>query len=250
MTKQAAILIVFTFSIVLCNNITAQSARQVTTRSSFSVQLDQNTIVRDSTGARLPYNTVAGLIASGAYTLSPIRDKDGKVTEYKLRPTKAEDAGKRQVQMSTPGTENVPKPKIGQAMPSFTLLSMDNKVISSDKLKGKIVVLNFWFTVCKPCIAEMPGISSLADSYKNNPDVVFIAPTWEKREAVEKFLRAHPFAYTTCPDADSPIDALKIQAYPTNLIIGRDGKILNSYAGGLPGIENVLRRDIEAAIKE
>lgn len=92
-------------------------------------------------------------------------------------------------------------------------------------------------------------LNKLANAYRNNFDVVFIAPTMDSRDTLNNFVQEHPFAYQICPLATPITDSLKIQTYPTHLVVGRDGKIFSSYAGGLPGVDDVLHRDIEAALK-
>jgi peroxiredoxin len=228
-------------------NAQSQNKKPSGTKTQFSVQLDENTIVKDSSGARVPYPDYMKMVASGAYTLDPIKDKNGQVSAYKLRPTKAADAGKRSTAANS-GSGNYKKPEPGDILPSFTLTDMNGKEFQSDELKGKILVMNFWFMKCIPCLNEMGDLSKLANSYKNNPNVIFIAPDWEKHDAVESFLESHPFAYHVCPEANTLVDQLGIQVYPANLVVGRDGKIRNSYAGGLVGIEEVLKKDIDAAL--
>jgi len=225
----------------------SQSKKPSSTKTQFSVQLDENTIVKDSTGARVPYPDFMKLVASGAYTLDPIKDKSGQVTAYKLRPVKASDAGKRSTVADSP-TGKFKKPEAGDVFPSFELTDLKGAAIQYQQLKNKVVVMNFWFVKCVPCINEMDELSKLADSYKNNPNVIFIAPDWEKQEVVESFLETHHFTYQVCAEANALVDELGLQVYPANIVIGHDGKIRNSYAGALIGIGELLKKDIEEAL--
>jgi thiol-disulfide isomerase/thioredoxin len=237
------------FLLIACTQFSlGQPLQCKVTRHEFSVQVDENTDVRDSTGKRLSFPEVLKMIASTKYSLDPVRDPYGQIKYYRIRGAKADDEGKREVVMRTPGFENFPKPKVGDYVPPFSVYAMDSSIISSEKLKGKILVFTFWFSLCKPCLYEFPAINQMAASFKNDTDVVFIAPTWESTETVRRFMEMQPFVYIPCAEAASLIDAMKVVAYPTHVIVGRDGKILNSYAGGLPGIEDILRRDIKSAI--
>src|SRR5688572_28662197 len=58
------------------------------------------------------------------------------------------------------------------------------------KLRGKVVVLEFWATWCGPCVAAMPHMNGLADRYKGK--VQFIEITDEGRETVAPFLAKRP----------------------------------------------------------
>ena len=219
-------------------------------RTNFSISLDENTVVKNAKGERVPYAVVMKLIATGKFTIDLVKDIHGNATECKLREVKKDDTGKREVYMRIPGTENNPKPEVGNTLHYVDLATMDDKkMLSADDYKGKIVVINFWYSNCKTCINEIPLLNDLASKYKNNSDIIFIAANPDKREIVQEFLKAQSFSYTVCPQATSLIDDLKIQIYPTHLVIGRDGKILNSYSGGLPGIDDVLKKDVEEALK-
>lgn len=218
--------------------------------SSFRVQIDEHTLVRDSFGTRIPYNSLIKMLSTGNYTLDPVRDKSGHITEYELRKASSADKGKRETQARIPGAEHLPGPKVGDMMPYFETYLMDSSTISSDDLKGKVVVMNFWFTQCKPCIYEMPDLDSLVAQYKGRKDVVFLAPNYEKLSKVKAFIAKQPISYKICPEAVSLIDKFGVGVYPTHLVISRTGKILNSYVGGLPGIENILKRDIDNALKQ
>jgi len=52
--------------------------------------------------------------------------------------------------------ESTTKLKVGDNMPVFTCKSLSGKDLSSENLKGKVVLINFWATWCPPCKAEMP----------------------------------------------------------------------------------------------
>jgi peroxiredoxin len=54
---------------------------------------------------------------------------------------------------------------LGVTAPNFEATTLDNKRIELSKLKGQVVVINFWFTRCQPCIEEMPGFNKLVESY-------------------------------------------------------------------------------------
>lgn len=68
-------------------------------------------------------------------------------------------------------------PKVGTAvgdlMASVTLEKLDGSSISTDELRGKILILNIWATWCPPCKAELPDFNRIATEYKD--DVVIIA---------------------------------------------------------------------------
>ncbi|MDZ7647241.1 MAG: TlpA disulfide reductase family protein [Cytophagales bacterium] len=63
---------------------------------------------------------------------------------------------------------------LGCKAPDFISKTITGELISLTELKGKVVVINFWFTSCAPCITEMPTLNRLVEEFKYK-DVVFIA---------------------------------------------------------------------------
>ena len=121
----------------------------------------------------------------------------------------------------------------GKAIPSFTVTTLEGKKIKSKDLKGKILVLNFWFIDCLPCIKELPALNKLVEMYKSNKDVVFLAITWEPRERVEKeFLKKHKLLFQVVPDARPIIERFIETGYPTTYVVDRDGKVRGAWLGG------------------
>src|SRR5258706_16453591 len=51
---------------------------------------------------------------------------------------------------------------LDKKLPSFKLVTLHGDTINSKQTEGKVVVLNFWFIDCHPCIAEVPGLNKLA----------------------------------------------------------------------------------------
>lgn len=55
--------------------------------------------------------------------------------------------------------------EIGSRLPDFSVKDLHGREISSDDLKGKVVLIDFWATWCQPCKKEMPGYQKLVDLY-------------------------------------------------------------------------------------
>jgi peroxiredoxin len=113
--------------------------------------------------------------------------------------------------------------------PAFTLTSVDGEKFDSSALRGKVVVLNFWFTGCEPCVAEFSKLNALVNKFKSK-DVVFIAPTLDNEATLKPFLRGHRFKYHVVPNAGSLIvstysDGSGNVVFPTHIVIDREGKI-------------------------
>ncbi|WP_396170835.1 peroxiredoxin family protein [Flavobacterium sp.] len=91
-------------------------------------------------------------------------------------------------------------------------------------LKGKVIVLNFWFTQCKPCVAEFPELNELKEKYKSQP-VEFFAVTFNNKETIDKFLLNHKLDFTIIPNGKLLIEKFKIPHYPYNILINKNGEV-------------------------
>jgi len=104
--------------------------------------------------------------------------------------------------------------------------SVDNETIELSKLKGKVVILNFWFTKCEPCAREMPYFNKLVYSFSGKA-VAFISFAPEETIKVKEFLLKHLFKLKTI--ANSEIvrqDIFKLfSIWPYTIIIDKTGRI-------------------------
>ncbi|MEJ6791221.1 MAG: TlpA disulfide reductase family protein [Lacinutrix sp.] len=130
---------------------------------------------------------------------------------------------------------------VGEKALDFIVTDLNGKTIKLSELKGKVVVLNFWFTKCGPCVQEMPALNALVKEYKNK-DVVFLALTFNKKGVVENFLYETDFNYTI---ASNVINMYGIQSYPTSIVINKKGKIVLKEIGYRTNIKSVLSNTIK-----
>jgi peroxiredoxin len=136
-------------------------------------------------------------------------------------------------------------PKNGQLAPSFNVKDIYGKSFSSEELKGKIIVLNFWFVECKPCISEIPDLNELFFRFENN-GVVFIAMGLNSKEQMKSFLKNKPFEYHIIANAAAQATSFGVDGFPTSFVINQKGFI--HYASVGLGPKNLEK--LEAAILE
>jgi peroxiredoxin len=119
--------------------------------------------------------------------------------------------------------------RTGEKTPLFTCTTIDGKTIDISKLKGKIVLINFFATWCPPCNQELPELQkNIWDKYKNNPDFVLVIIGREHNEKeVKDFVTKKQFTMPFAPDPGRKIFSLyATQSIPRNIIIGKDGRVL------------------------
>jgi peroxiredoxin len=129
------------------------------------------------------------------------------------------------------------QPMIGQAAPSFKLLSLDGKTYSLEQFRGKYVVIHFATTWCPFCNAEAPHLEELYKAYKGKDVEVFVIDVKEGEELVKKSTQKFNFSFPVlldeagrvsasyAPEGVQPDLARDEVPLASNLIIDKEGKI-------------------------
>lgn len=122
-------------------------------------------------------------------------------------------------------------PQFGKKVPIEKYKSLDGKTILISGLKGRPTLVNFWFTTCAPCIAEMPVLNDIKKQFGDK--INFIAVTYEPKAKVMKFLKKHKFDFVHVTDAQELIDSMEIKSFPTNMMLDKDAEV-TTVSGGIP----------------
>ncbi|HEX6171491.1 MAG TPA: TlpA disulfide reductase family protein [Chitinophagaceae bacterium] len=135
---------------------------------------------------------------------------------------------------------------LNQPLQSFHLTDLNNKKWDLKALRGKTIIINFWFTACKPCIQEMPHLNKLVAANKDS--IVFIAPAPENEAQIKKFLRKYVFDYNITPSSTDFISSMNIENFPTHLVVDKEGIIRQVFIGYADDIKEKLQAEIDKLI--
>jgi thiol-disulfide isomerase/thioredoxin len=114
------------------------------------------------------------------------------------------------------------KPAPALAVENF----MNGDAVTLDKLKGKVVLLDFWATWCGPCIAAIPHTNELAEKYKDKGLVIIGVCHTEGSEKMADVVTEKGIKYLVAADSDKQtIGAYKVNSYPDYYFIDRDGNV-------------------------
>jgi thiol-disulfide isomerase/thioredoxin len=113
----------------------------------------------------------------------------------------------------------------------FVLRQLDGNPLPLAPLKGKVVVLSFWATWCTPCYMLEPILGDISKKYAANGDVAFLGVNADEDETlVPRYLARVkwelPVAYS-----NGLKEYLGVDAFPTVIILDRDGKTVFRVAG-------------------
>ncbi len=132
------------------------------------------------------------------------------------------------------------------AAPSYAYPSLTGELLSSDSLRGKVVLVNFWATWCAPCRAEMPVLEAMYQRHKEKGFVIVgLAVDQAPTASVAAFVRERGVTYPIAHvGREAELVFGGVRGYPTSFLIGRDGKVQNRVLGpiGAVSLEPAVRR--------
>jgi thiol-disulfide isomerase/thioredoxin len=198
----------------------------------------------DSTGTYiLPKRKVDSFLSTGEFALEPCKKYDLKISRITqsewnriLQDAKENGPWERDVYFP-PGCQFV----------DFGGVDMDGKKINSSLLKGRLLVINFWFLSCTPCRREIPELNKLVSGYKNN-GVEFVAITPDARKEIINAFPPLNFMYTILPEQKAFIDSIGLSLFPTHVVIDKEGKVITSFVDSGPGAAYWLRRTLDSCL--
>jgi len=168
------------------------------------------------------------------------------------------DPGTRKAVDSLEGLEPTPI-AVGEMAPDFTLPTLSGDTVTLSKLQGSVVILDFWATWCGPCKMALPKLQEFATSVESSgqPVKVFAVNVWErfpsdeeKKAKVSEFWTSKGYTMPTLMDIKNEVVAkYGFQSIPTTVVVGPDGKIAKIHTGFSPTMVDMLKADVEEALK-
>jgi len=129
----------------------------------------------------------------------------------------------------------------GQPAPAFIFTTFTGQEIASNDLQGKVVVINFWASWCKPCESEAADLETAWQSYQDRADVIFLGVDYvdTKPEAMA-YLKKYDITYPNGPDLRTIISqAFRIRGVPETYIIGSDGILTHAQIGPFTSVAQI-----------
>ncbi|HTP02851.1 MAG TPA: TlpA disulfide reductase family protein [Anaerolineales bacterium] len=128
------------------------------------------------------------------------------------------------------------------AMPLFTGYGMNgSQQVKLSNLRGKVVIINFWASWCKPCEQEAADLRTAWDSYKDTGKVVFVGVDYvdtepEARAYLEKF----GIQYSNGPDLGTKVSQLfRIKGVPETYFIDQQGVLRRVQVGPFTSVDDI-----------
>ena len=115
---------------------------------------------------------------------------------------------------------------------NISLPDLSTKLVHFADYKGKILVIDFWSTICTPCVSAFAGFERVVADYKKEPFQLFVIDLFEPQETVKSFVAKKGITLDVLQD--EPNEAYDIQGTPTKIVFDTMGNI-RFYSSGYAG---------------
>jgi len=125
-------------------------------------------------------------------------------------------------------------PVLPRPAPDFILQNLADEKIALENFRGKVVLLDFWATWCKPCAKSMPMLQKLHDQFAPKDfKVLGISIDENGGKKVKAFVAKHKIVYPILLDAEeNPAwEAYKVKVIPMIFLVDRKGQIVKQWIG-------------------
>ena len=132
-------------------------------------------------------------------------------------------------------------PLVGSPAPTFQLTSLGGTERSLKDYRGKVVLLNFWATWCKPCTTEMPAMQTVYDRLKEQGFEVVAINELEDVQKVRDHIQEHQHTFEVLLDPDNHVaNMYGVVGLPVSVFIDQNGKVKKVVKGGLLTEESIV----------
>ena len=120
------------------------------------------------------------------------------------------------------------------AAPASTFVLLDGSTKTTNDLRGKVTLVNFWATSCVTCVAEMPKVIATYDKYKaQGYDTLAVAMSYDPPSYVVNFTETRKLPFKVAIDNTGTVAKAwgDVALTPTTYIVNKRGEIVKRYVG-------------------
>lgn len=181
--------------------------------------------------ARVAFPAVAAAVIAGL--LTGCTSNESLAQQYREGDDKGYIAGDFRV-------VEIPDVERGQPV-VFEGVTETGEPVSSDDYRGRVLVVNFWYAACGPCIVEAPALEQVWQEYRDAGASFLGVNTYDQPATALSFARDNGVTYPSVIDVNDGnvklafAQVTPIQATPTTLVIDRSGRVAARVIGQLEG---------------
>jgi cytochrome c biogenesis protein CcmG, thiol:disulfide interchange protein DsbE len=126
----------------------------------------------------------------------------------------------------------IASPLVGRAAPAFTLPQLDGPPVTLAKLRGQVVVINFWASWCTECQVEQAALDQTWQQFQDSGVVVIGVNFEDSTGAARGYVRAKDVTYPVVEDAGSKTAlAYGLRGVPETFVVNGSGRIVSHVIG-------------------
>jgi peroxiredoxin len=118
--------------------------------------------------------------------------------------------------------------------PQSTFVLLDGSTMTTQDLKGKVTLVNFWATTCVSCVKEMPMLADTYNQFKDRGfETIAVAMSYDPPDWVQNFAQTRQLPFSVALDNTGEVarDWGDVRLTPTTYIVDKRGRIIKRYVG-------------------
>ena len=140
---------------------------------------------------------------------------------------------------------------IGDRVPAFAVADIEGREFSTDDLRGKVLVINFFATWCGPCKLELPHVAEIFSDYQSYDNFrLIVIGRGETQEVIREFCDKHQITVPMAADPDETIYNMFADggSIPRTIVVSPTGTIAYSkaefYERDIPLIRKIIMQNL------
>lgn len=131
---------------------------------------------------------------------------------------------------------------LGEPVPGFSMTTFDGEIVNTKDYEGKVVVVNFWASWCKPCEQEARELEQAYQHYREKGEVVFLGLAYVDTEPKSlEYLSRFGITYPNGPDLATRVSqTFRVRGVPETFIIDRQGRLAYFKAGPFQSLDEII----------
>lgn len=132
---------------------------------------------------------------------------------------------------------------------NFDLLDYKGNKVTLSDFQGKVVLLDFWYSSCAPCIKASPYIEKIAEKYADSNVVVLGMNPIDNVPRIEKHYDKWKLTYNSLVCTSEVKNSLGIGSYPSFVIIDKNGMMIFKESGFSRSLMTQIEKEVKSAIR-
>lgn len=122
----------------------------------------------------------------------------------------------------------------GDIAPPSSFVLIDGSTTSTEQLKGKVTLVNFWATTCVSCVKEMPMLATTYNKYRGKGyETIAVAMSYDQPTWVLNFAQTRQLPFKVAMDNTGELAKNwgQVRITPTSFLVDKQGKIVKRFVG-------------------